>query len=315
MVPVPRELGMNTNRVEYRAHKPVLVEEVLNLLEDLSSGALIDATYGSGGHFNLIKSTYSKFQLYGIDRDREAVQSATDGDLVYKYDFSEIDQFTKENQIKDIKCILFDFGVSTHQLMSQDRGFSFQYDSDLDMRMDRDQLFSAKDFVNTASKEELYTILKTYGEEPHSKKVGDKIIDSRPVDSSKELAELIGAAVPSSNPIVIKKSIRRCFQAIRIHINGELEQINEGVIKSINLIDSGGIIVTISYHSLEDKIVKKIFHEYSLDCICPKEFPKCTCNQIPTLKLVSPKKIKPKDLEINKNRKSKSAILRFAVKI
>ena len=315
MVPVPRELGMNTNRVEYRAHEPVLAEEVLNLLEDLKPGTLIDATYGSGGHFNLIKSKYPKFKLYGIDRDREAVENATDGKYVFKYNFSEIDQFIKENQIRNIKCIFFDFGVSTHQLLSQDRGFSFLYDSDLDMRMDKEQAFTAKDFVNTASKDELYTVLETYGEEPHAKRIGDKIIDSRPVKSSKELSDIIGTGVPSRNPILKKKSIRRCFQAIRIHVNGELDQINEGVIKSINLLDAEGILVTISYHSLEDKIVKKIFHEYSVDCICPKELPKCICKQIPLLRLGSPKKIKPKELEIKQNSKSKSAVLRFAVRL
>ena len=315
MVPVPRELGMNTNRVEYRAHEPVLAEEVLNLLEDLKPGTLIDATYGSGGHFNLIKSKYPKFKLYGIDRDREAVENATDGKYVFKYNFSEIDHFIKENQIRNIKCIFFDFGVSTHQLLSQDRGFSFLYDSDLDMRMDKEQVFTAKDFVNTASKDELYTVLKTYGEEPHAKRIGDKIIDSRPVKSSKELSDIIGTGVPSRNPILKKKSIRRCFQAIRIHVNGELDQINEGVIKSINLLDAEGILVTISYHSLEDKIVKKIFHEYSVDCICPKDFPKCICKQSPLLRLGSPKKLKPKELEIKQNSKSKSAVLRFAVRL
>ena len=315
MVPVPRELGMNTNRVEYRAHEPVLAEEVLNLLEDLKPGTLIDATYGSGGHFNLIKSKYPKFKLYGIDRDREAVENATDGNYVFKYNFSEIDQFIKENQIRNIKCIFFDFGVSTHQLLSQDRGFSFLYDSDLDMRMDKEQVFTAKDFVNTASKDELYTVLKTYGEEPHAKRIGDKIIDSRPVKSSKELSDIIGTGVPSRNPILKKKSIRRCFQAIRIHVNGELDQINEGVIKSINLLDEEGIVVTISYHSLEDKIVKKIFHEYSVDCICPKDLPKCICKQSPLLRLGSPKKLKPKELEIKQNSKSKSAVLRFAVRL
>ena len=142
-----------------------------------------------------------------------------------------------------------------------------------------------------------------------------KIHRNNTTSLSKELSDIIGTGVPSRNPILKKKSIRRCFQAIRIHVNGELDQINEGVIKSINLLDAEGIVVTISYHSLEDKIVKKIFHEYSVDCICPKELPKCICKQIPLLRLGSPKKLKPKELEIKQNSKSKSAVLRFAVRL
>ena len=315
MVPVPRELGMNTNGVEYKAHNPVMGQEVLNLLKNLPPGIVIDSTYGSGAHFNLIKSQYSKFKLFGLDRDNDAVLSSNNHNYVFKYNFSELDKFIKDKEIENVKCILFDFGVSTHQLMTEDRGFSFQYDSILDMRMDLEQSYSAKEFINSASKDELNLVLRNYGEEPHAKRIVERIYESRPVESSKQLSELIGKAVPSSNPLMKKKSIRRCFQAIRIHVNNELDHINEGVLKSIKLVDSGGVVIAISYHSLEDRLVKKIFHEYSLDCICPREVPKCVCNVIPLLKLGKPKKIKPKQIEINKNRKSKSAVLRYAIKL
>ena len=306
---------MNMNRVEYIAHEPVMANEVLKLLENINAGTLIDATYGAGAHFDLIKTKYPKFNVLGIDRDNDSVSSAKENNSVFKYNFAELDRFVQEKKLKQIKCIFFDFGVSTHQIMNKDRGFSFQNNSDLDMRMDKGEPLSAKDFINSASKEEIILILRIYGEENHAYKIANMIVESRPFKKTSELSESIARAVPVKNPLAKKKSIRRCFQAIRIHINDELTHIDNGLVKSIDIIDSGGMIITISYHSLEDKIVKRIFKENSIECVCPNEIPKCMCNQKPKIKLGKPSKLKPSKAEITKNRKSKSAILRYAVKL
>jgi len=306
---------MNNKRVEYIAHEPVMANEVLELLENIDDGTFIDATYGDGSHFELIRAKFPKLNLFGIDRDNDSVLSANKNNTVFKYNFSDLDSFVQEKRLKEIKCIFFDFGMSTHQIMNEDRGFSFQNNADLDMRMDQKDSLSAKDFINSASIEEIILILREYGEENHAYKIGNMIVESRPYRKTSELSESIARAVPVKNPIAKKKSVRRCFQAIRIHINNELTHIHHGLHKSIDIIDSGGMIITISYHSLEDRIVKKIFKESSVDCICPTEIPECVCNQQPKILLGRPSKIKPSKAEITRNRKSKSAILRYAVKL
>ncbi len=315
MVPVPRELGMNTNRVEYIGHKPVMVHEVLNLLKNLDSGVLIDATFGSGGHSSEILTLYPKFHIVGIDRDLDSIESNPYDIELFHDNFSNIHEIVQENGLKDIRCVFFDFGISTHQIEEADRGFTFEENTTLDMRMDRTQDLTAKEFLNNASFEEIFTVIKNYGEERYSNRVANEIIKSRPIETSQELSKAIDHAVPIKNPINRKKSVRRCFQAIRIFVNDELKHIETGIRKSIDIVDQDGIIIAISYHSLEDKIVKKIFSDYSQVCLCPKEIPECICDNEPKLLFGKPKKILPKDSEIRKNRKSKSAVLRYAVKL
>jgi len=312
---VPRELGMNTNRVEYIGHKPVMVHEVLNLLKDLDSGVIIDATFGSGGHSSEIFTLYPKFHVIGIDRDLDSIKSNPYDIQLHHDNFSNIDEIVQENELKDIRCVFFDFGISTHQIEEKERGFTFEENATLDMRMDRTQDLTAKEFLNNASPEEIFTVIKNYGEERYSNRVTNEIIKSRPIKTSEELSKVIDRAVPIKNPIDRKKSVRRCFQAVRIFVNDELRHIDSGIRKSIDIVDEDGIIIAISYHSLEDKIVKKIFSEYSQVCLCPKEIPECICDIEPKLLFGKPKKILPKDSEVRKNRRSKSAVLRYAVKL
>lgn len=292
-----------------------MVDDVLSLVKDLDPGCFIDATFGSGGHSSAIKSTYPKFHIIGIDRDTESVENNIFDIEVYKYNFSDIDELVKKKKIANIRCILFDFGISNHQITKIERGFTFEKNSILDMRMDRDQELTAKSFLNDSSLSELTLVIKEYGEDRHSGRIAKEIINSRPIDTSHQLSEAISRAVPENNPVVKKKSVRRCFQAIRIYVNDELRHVESGVIKSIDLLASQGLIITISYHSLEDKIVKEIFSKFSQACVCSPKIPECVCDKKPILSLGKPRKIKPKENEISKNRKSKSAILRFAVKL
>ena len=315
MVPVPRELGMNTNRVEYIGHKPVMVDEVINLIKNLDPGVLIDATFGSGGHSSEILNVYPKFNIIGIDRDLDSIEGNSHDIELHHNNFSNIDEIVKMDDLTDIRCVLFDFGLSSHQIEETERGFTFEENVTLDMRMDRTQELTAREFLNSVSAEELISVIRNYGEERYSKRVANEIIKSRPINTSYELSRAIDRAVPIKNPIDRKKSIRKCFQAIRIFVNEELEHIETGLTKSIEIVNQDGIIIAISYHSLEDKIVKRIFSKYSQVCICPKEILECVCDNEPKLLFGKPKKLLPKDSEIIKNRRSKSAILRYAIKL
>jgi len=315
MVPVPRELGMNTNRVEYIGHKPVMVDEVINLIKNLDPGVLIDATFGSGGHSSEILNVYPKFNIIGIDRDLDSIEGNSHDIELHHNNFSNIDEIVKMDDLTDIRCVLFDFGLSSHQIEETERGFTFEENVTLDMRMDRTQELTAREFLNSVSAEELISVIRNYGEERYSKRVANEIIKSRPINTSYELSRAIDRAVPIKNPIDRKKSIRKCFQAIRIFVNEELEHIETGLTKSIEIVNQDGIIIAISYHSLEDKIVKRIFSQYSQVCICPKEILECVCDNEPKLLFGKPKKLLPKDSEIIKNRRSKSAILRYAIKL
>ncbi len=306
---------MNKNRAGYIAHEPVMGKEVVDLLLPLKEGSFIDATYGSGAHFSLVEASYSKFNLHGIDRDEDVFVELKQGSNVFKYNFSFIDTFVKEKKINNVIAILFDFGISTHQLETDSRGFSFQRDSLLDMRMDQAQELNAHTFINNSDEEELFNVLKDYGEERYSRKIAKSIVIERPIQTTRELSEVIKFSLPRMNPTEKNKSIRRCFQAIRIHVNQELEHIKKGLEKSIAIVEPEGIVIAISYHSLEDRLVKKIFREKALTCLCPVDFPKCVCEQVPSVRLNRPSKITPKKKELNSNKKSSSAVLRSVIKL
>ena len=268
---------MNANRAEYLSHKGVMIEEFSSILKDVPRGYFIDATYGYGSHFRL-NDKYEHLDFIGFDRDLESIENSNNDDKVYQLNFSQISQYLIDNDLNPISGILYDFGVSSHQIDSLKRGFSFQEDSDLDMRMDQLQKLTAYEVVNDYREDKLIHILKLYSEDKFSKKIAKAIVKSRPISGTKNLVEVIKNALPKQNPIYTNKTIRRVFQALRIEVNNELNEIKTSLEAIKNLISKDGVIVCISYHSLEDKIVKHFFNELCIDCICQPIIPVCNCN-------------------------------------
>ena len=305
---------MNANRAEYLSHKGVMIEEFSSILKNVPSGYFIDATYGYGSHFRL-NDKYEHLDFIGFDRDLESIENSNNDDKVYQLNFSQISQYLIDNDLNPISGILYDFGVSSHQIDSLKRGFSFQEDSDLDMRMDQLQKLTAYEVVNDYREDKLIHILKLYSEDKFSKKIAKAIVKSRPISGTKNLVEVIKNALPKQNPIYTNKTIRRVFQALRIEVNNELNEIKTSLETIKNLISKDGVIVCISYHSLEDKIVKHFFNELSIDCICQPIIPVCNCNTKQEYVIPKKKKFVPTDKEIKVNPRSKSAIMRYAIKL
>ena len=305
---------MNANRAEYLSHKGVMIEEFSSILKNVPPGYFIDATYGYGSHFRL-KDKYEHLDFIGFDRDLESIENSNNDDKVYQLNFSQISQYLIDNDLNPISGILYDFGVSSHQIDSLKRGFSFQEDSDLDMRMDQLQKLTAYEVVNDYREDKLIHILKLYSEDKFSKKIAKAIVKSRPISGTKNLVEVIKNALPKQNPIYTNKTIRRVFQALRIEVNNELNEIKTSLEAIKNLISKDGVIVCISYHSLEDKIVKHFFNELSIDCICQPIIPVCNCNTKQEYVIPKKKKFVPTDKEIKVNPRSKSAIMRYAIKL
>ena len=276
---------MNANRAEYLSHKGVMIEEFSSILKNVPPGYFIDATYGYGSHFRL-NDKYEHLDFIGFDRDLESIENSNNDDKVYQLNFSQISQYLIDNDLNPISGILYDFGVSSHQIDSLKRGFSFQEDSDLDMRMDQLQKLTAYEVVNDYREDKLIDILKLYSEDKFSKKIAKAIVKSRPISGTKNLVEVIKNALPKQNPIYSNKTIRRVFQALRIEVNNELNEIKTSLEAIKNLISKDGVIVCISYHSLEDKIVKHFFNELSIDCICQPIIPVCNCNTKQELSLI-----------------------------
>lgn len=304
-------------------HIPVLLEESISYLITDKKGIYVDATFGLGGHSKRILENISKEGLLiAIDKDVDAINIGMEKFKDYKNlklihsSFSKLDSVLGDLGIKEIDGILFDFGVSSMQVDDPQRGFSYNLDSFLDMRMDRTKNLSAYDVVNKYSEQELERIIKEYGEERFAKRIAKAIVKQReikPISTTQELNSLINKVVPrpkdGSNPA------KRTFQAIRIEVNGELDEIKEALQKSISFLKKGGRICAISFHSLEDRIVKEFFKYHSLDCICPKDVPVCVCGKKRLLNIITKKPITPTKEEIEKNKRSHSAKLRVAEKV
>lgn len=298
------------------AHSPVMVREVLEYLSPKPKSLIIDATLGGGGHAKEILSRFKNIELVGIDRDIDAVEAAKEnlrgfGSRVtfVRDNFSNIGSIAS---MRKIGGILFDLGVSSYQIDSTGRGFSFQEDAPLDMRMDKTSKTSAKDLVNSMDKEELERILRDFGEERYYKRIASAIIRNRPVYSTLELADIIKRSIPRTSPINTTKSVARVFQAFRISVNKELDSLKKALEDSIGLLAPKGRIVVISYHSLEDRIVKDIFKRESVDCICPPKLPACICDHRKKLNIITKKPMVPGADEIAINPRARSAKLRAA---
>ena len=261
-------------------------------------------------------SSFGKSYGHQCDiRDLESVKSSKTEHDVNHLNFSEIYNFLLINELLPISGILYDFGLSSHQIDSDHRGFSFQKNTQLDMRMDSEQKLTAEYILNNYLEEDLARVLKFYSEDKYYYRITKKIVESRPILTTNELVEIIKEAIPKQNPIYIEKTIRRIFQAIRIEVNNELNEIKSSLDSIKESIVAKGIIVCISYHSLEDRIVKNFFKDITTDCICDTSIPICKCEI--KQQFIHPKKKKytPSDNEKKSNSRSKSAIMRYVIKL
>ncbi len=302
-------------------HIPVLSREVIDTLGVLPGGRYIDCTLGSGGHSQaILEHSAPGGQLLGIDADPDAIQRS--GERLKSFDKSVLlvnDNFVnlKDICIKldffPVHGILFDLGLASPQLEEDGRGFSFQYDAPLDMRFSPTQRITAADVVNTYSEIELVRIIKTYGEEIHSRQIAKFIIQKRPVHTTGQLAEIITQAVGGRHGKIHPAT--RTFQALRIVVNHEMEHLESALSQAVSLLGFGGKIVVISYHSLEDRIVKHFFQKEAKDCLCPPEAMTCSCGHKANLKIITRRIITPTFAETEINPRSRSAKLRGAERI
>jgi len=294
-------------------HKPVLAKECIEGLNIKASGIYVDGTLGGGGHAAaILQKLDDNGLLIGIDRDAAAISAAKDklvGNFRLVRDRHEnIKEILKESP--PIDGFLLDLGVSSHQLDTAERGFSYRYDAPLDMRMDEDSQLTAYDIVNSYPEKELSSIIKRYGEERYAKRIARAIRKmDKPVKTTFELAQIVRDAIPGYNP---GHPEARTFQAIRIAVNNELTELSQTITDMTELLKPGGRICIISFHSLEDRIVKQAFKYWSDPCECPRNIPYCVCETKARLKLISKKPIRPSSQELNDNPRAHSAKLRIA---
>ena len=303
------------------AHKPVLLKEVMSALSLQPGGRYVDCTLGGGGHaMAILQNSTPGGQLLGIDADPEAIRAAainlsrfTDSVLLVNDNFVNIDAICRHYDFYPVHGILLDLGLSSLQLFDDPRGFSFQYEAALDMRFNPKQDVTAADIVNSYSEVDLAQLIRKYGEEPHSFRIARRIIQSRPINTTTQLAAIIEDAVGGRRGRIHPAT--RTFQALRIAVNEELEHLEETLDKAIDLLGIGGRLVVISYHSLEDRIVKQFMQKESRDCICPPSIPVCQCKHIASFRLINKKIITPSEEELDENPRSRSARMRIAERI
>lgn len=302
------------------AHTPVLLKETIQALDVQDGGRYIDCTVGGGGHAAAILEMSSPGgQLLGLDADPEAVKTARarlegfgKSALILNDNFVNLEAICIKRDFMPVHGILLDLGLSSRQLGEGGRGFSFQTDAPLDMRFNPEQRVSAADIINNSSEAELAYIIRTYGEESCGYRIARRIIRERPLKTTAELAGVIEQVVHRRGKI---HPATRTFQALRIAVNHELDNLEAALEQAVRLLGYGGRLVVISYHSLEDRIVKRFMQQESKGCICPPGTPSCICRHKPSLKLVSRKVITPSAEEIKRNPRSRSAKLRVAERI
>lgn len=306
-------------------HVSVLLNETIDSLDIRRDGIYADGTLGGGGHSFEIASRLSQDGiLIGIDRDREALEAA--GKRLAEFpnvryvhnNFADIKNILKNECINHLDGAVIDLGVSSYQLDAGERGFSYMQDAPLDMRMDRSSDFSAYDVVNTYSEEELTRIFFEYGEEKFSRRVARLITQQRQqknIETTMELVDIIKQAIPEKLRQKGSHPAKRVFQAIRIEVNSELEPLRQAVTDFFDCLAPGGRLAIITFHSLEDRIVKQTFQSFAKGCTCPKDFPICVCGKKSTGKIITTKPILPSDEEILYNKRSKSAKLRVCEKL
>lgn len=302
-------------------HYSVLLDETIENLNIKPDGIYLDGTLGGGGHSEaILKRLSPKGRLIGIDQDDAAIAAASErlsvfGDRVtiLRNNYRNARTALEQIGITKVDGIVLDLGVSSYQLDNEERGFSYRYDTNLDMRMDRRQSLTAKDIVNEYSEMELFHIIKDYGEDQFAKNIAKHIVKAREkkkLETTFELNEIIKAAIPAKMRAVGGHPSKRTFQAIRIECNKELEVLKDSLDEMIDMLSPGGRFCIITFHSLEDRIVKAAFRRNENPCICPPEFPVCTCGKKSKGKVISRKPILPSAKELEENSRSKSAKLR-----
>ena len=308
------------------SHYSVLLNECIEGLAIRPDGVYIDGTAGGAGHSSVIASHLGKGgKLLALDQDATAVAVATErlaqfgerAEVVHS-NFCDLAKVCEERGIEHIDGLLLDLGVSSYQLDTAERGFSYRSDAPLDMRMDATKSLTAKKIVNEYSEDALRRIFFEYGEERFSSRIASNIIRARqtgPIETTGELVEIIKRSVPARHGDGGHHPAMRTFQALRIEVNAELDVIAPAIKSAVRMLRSGGRIAIITFHSLEDRIVKQAFAELASGCTCPKSFPVCVCGKKPLVKVLTKKPILPSDEELAVNSRSKSAKLRVAEKI
>lgn len=302
-------------------HQPVLYQEVLYALKPSSGGFYVDGTLGAGGHsYGILEGSSPEGKLLGIDRDPEAIQIARERLAPFQNRFflvhgtyRDLHQHLNNLDWNHVDGILVDLGLSSMQLDLAGRGFSFREKSPLDMRFDPASPLTAADIVNTYPVDDLANLIYRYGEERKSRKIADLIAAHRPLKTAAELANLIQNHLPASERRIHPAT--RTFQALRIAVNDELGALEAFLPAAVESLKEGGRLVVISFHSLEDRIVKHYFRQESKDCICPPEVPVCVCDHKARVKIITRRPIRPEDTEIKQNPRSRSAKMRIAEKI
>lgn len=320
------------------SHTPVLLDEVLENLEIKPNGVYVDCTLGGAGHSSKILEKLETGLLVGFDKDQEAIDASTKklskickvfskdnfkknnekSCLIIKDDFKNSPSVLTELGITTVDGILIDLGVSSHQLDTAERGFSFKKDAPLDMRMDSSQSLTAKQIVNSYSEEQLRNLFKEYGEEEFAFSIAKNICKARAlkeIETTLELNEIIENSMPKKVVFSRGGAAKKVFQALRIEVNGELNLLKETIENLIKFLCPGGRIAIISFHSLEDRIVKNVFKDLAQGCICPKNFPICVCNHKATIEIVTRKPIVASEKEQLENSRSTCAKLRVAEKL
>lgn len=307
-------------------HIPVLVQEITHWMAPvLANRTLIDCTVGGGGHSDALLSAVDGLRVVGLDRDEEALSVATSrlhrfGDrvLLAKADFADVAQVLAEIGDREVAGVLYDLGVSSSHLDDPRRGFGYRVDAALDMRMDRSARVTAERVVNTYPENRLAEIIKSYGEEKYARRIARAIVrrrEKRPIRTTGELAEVVRSAIPAAGRRGGPHPARRTFQALRIEVNNELEALRQSLPVALDSVMPGGRVAVISYHSLEDRIVKTTFNDEARGCRCPADFPVCTCGRNATLRVLTRKPIRPSEEEVRNNPRSRSARARVAERL
>ena len=307
-------------------HEPVLLKETIEALNIKRNGIYVDCTVGGAGHsIEILKAMGPNGKLVAIDQDQDALIAATEVLKDYKNqvffikcNYAYLKQILDELGIDEVDGVLMDIGVSSHQLDEGERGFSYHQNAVLDMRMDTSQELTAKDVVNNYSKEDLETIFWNYGEEKWGMRIAEFIVNAREekeIVTTFDLVEIIKAAIPKKVRMESKHPAKKIFQALRIEVNKELDVLETGIHSAVDKLKKGGRLAIITFHSLEDRIVKNNFKELAKACTCPPELPVCVCNNKEVIKVITRKPIIATEEEVNKNIRSRSAKLRVCEKL